>query len=103
MALIGAPIVPSKKKTFGGAVDRIPYVECDPQGFNPQVALCQASGIEAYPTWVIDGEIYLGVQPLGTLARLSGFEQPAVKPAAKGEDSPASGASGASDGYSPAR
>lgn len=66
-----------QKDYFGGSASRLPYVECDPEGFGAQVALCDAAGVEAYPTWVIEGERYLGAQPLGELATLSGFESPA--------------------------
>ncbi len=63
-----------QKDYFGGAVSRIPYIECDLEGINNEAALCQEMGITAYPTWIIEGEYYLGAQPLGKLARLSGFE-----------------------------
>ncbi|MEL6159441.1 MAG: hypothetical protein AAGJ95_11140 [Cyanobacteria bacterium J06554_11] len=63
-----------QKDAFGGAVSQIPYVECDLQGFHSQAELCAEKGIAAYPTWIIEGEYYLGSQPLGRLARLSGFE-----------------------------
>ncbi|MEL6854747.1 MAG: hypothetical protein AAFO83_06510 [Cyanobacteria bacterium J06607_13] len=63
-----------QKDYFGGAVSQIPYVECDAEGFNSQAELCAEKGIAAYPTWIIDGEYYPGAQPLGRLARLSGFE-----------------------------
>lgn len=65
-----------QKKYFRGAATRLPYVECDAEGLNAEVALCQAAGIDAYPTWVIDGEYYFGAQPLRKLATLSGFEDP---------------------------
>ncbi len=35
---------------------------------------CLSSGIESYPTWIIDGGRYEGVLTLERLARLSGFE-----------------------------
>jgi len=63
-----------QKDYFGGAVGRIPYIECDPEGINNEAALCQQMGITAYPTWIIEDEYYLGAQPLPKLARLSGFE-----------------------------
>lgn len=68
-----------QKDDFGGAANHIPYIECDPEGFDARPELCQAEEIEAYPTWVIGGDRYLGTQKLGKLARLSGFEQPAVR------------------------
>ncbi|MGD1898353.1 MAG: glutaredoxin family protein [Phormidesmis sp.] len=63
-----------QKDYFGGAVNRIPYVECDPEGIDNESERCVQMGITAYPTWVIDGEYYLGTQPLITLEKLSGFE-----------------------------
>lgn len=68
------PHCATQKTYFGGAAGRLPYVECDPEGFDPQVERCQQASISAYPTWVINGEYYSGSQPLGKLARLSGFE-----------------------------
>lgn len=65
-----------QKDYFGGSASRLPYVECDPEGFGAQAALCDEVGIEAYPTWVIEGDRYLGAQPLSQLATLSGFESP---------------------------
>lgn len=70
------PYCAAQKEYFGGAADQIPYVECDPEGFGAQVELCDAARIESYPTWIIKGEYYLGAQPPGELARLSGFEPP---------------------------
>ncbi|MBX2864145.1 MAG: hypothetical protein KTR27_11355 [Leptolyngbyaceae cyanobacterium MAG.088] len=63
-----------QKQLFGDAARSIPYVECDPRGVNAQVNLCNTAGINAYPTWEINGEFYLGAQPLKQLAILSGFE-----------------------------
>ncbi|MBE9059888.1 hypothetical protein IQ256_02630 [cf. Phormidesmis sp. LEGE 11477] len=68
------PHCATQKKYFGGAADQLPYVECDANGINAEVELCRTAGIEAYPTWVIEGEYYLGAQPLKKLAALSGFE-----------------------------
>ncbi len=68
------PHCATQKKYFGGAASRIPYIECDEKGLNAQVELCQVAEIEAYPTWIIEGEYYLGAQPLRRLAELSGFD-----------------------------
>lgn len=72
------PHCAAQKEYFGAAAGQLPYVECDPEGFNAQPDLCQAEGIEAYPTWIIDGQRYLGSQTLGKLARLSGLEGEAI-------------------------
>ena len=75
-----------QKKVFGTAEALLPYVECDARGVNPQVDLCNAVGIGAYPTWQIDGEFYLGVQPIWRLAVISGFEETS-EPAETNDDS----------------
>ncbi|MGB3299543.1 MAG: hypothetical protein WBA76_14865 [Phormidesmis sp.] len=71
-----------QKNYFGAAADRLPYIECDPQGYDPQPDLCAQMGIEAYPTWVINGEYYVGTQLPGKLAALSGFELASAQPPA---------------------
>lgn len=73
-----------QKQLFGN--EPIPYVECDARGVNAQVALCDAAGINAYPTWQIQGEFYLGAQPLKQLAILSGFEPTGEQPNLETED-----------------
>lgn len=73
------PYSAAQKDSFASAINRVPYVECDGGGYNAQPETCQAAGIAVYPTWVIGGDHYAGVQRLGKLARLSGFNQPAVK------------------------
>ena len=64
-----------QKQAFGHAVDLVPYIECDARGVSPQVDDCNAVGIAAYPTWLIDGEFHVGRQSLNQLAVLSGFEE----------------------------
>lgn len=64
-----------QKQAFGHAVDSVPYIECDARGVNPQVDECNAVGIAAYPTWLINGEVYVGRQSLNQLAVLSSFEK----------------------------
>ncbi|MGB7087785.1 MAG: hypothetical protein WBD47_19665 [Phormidesmis sp.] len=68
------PHCATQKDYFAGAVEHIPYIECDPEGYNTQSDLCMQIGIEAYPTWIIEGDRYLGALPLSELAALSGFE-----------------------------
>jgi len=68
------PHCATQKSYFGGAASRVPYVECDLEGVNSQSALCNEMGITAYPTWIIEGEYYLGAHSLAKLGRLSGFE-----------------------------
>lgn len=69
------PHCAEQKKLFDGSVDRLPYVECSPGGPNaPQAQVCRDKDIESYPTWIINGQRYTGVQPLDTLAQLTNFQ-----------------------------
>lgn len=64
-----------QKQLFGKeAVSKLPYIECDSSGKNPQPELCQAANIQGYPTWEIKGEQYSGVRQLEDLARLSEYK-----------------------------
>lgn len=58
---------------FGEAFDTINYVECDARGENAQPQLCIDAGIEGFPTWDINGELYPGLRSLEELAELSGY------------------------------
>lgn len=68
------PHCAEQKSLFGSAAASLPYVECDPQGSNPQPDLCQAKNIQGYPSWEIDGQLYTGVKSLEELAQLSQFK-----------------------------
>jgi uncharacterized membrane protein len=68
------PHCQEQKQLFGQqAFAIINYIECDPQGKNPQPQLCQAAGITGYPTWEIQGELYPGRLSLEKLADLSRY------------------------------
>jgi len=68
------PHCKAQKKLFGDAFKYVTYVDCDPGApRNSNPALCKAKGIRKYPTWIISGRRYLGVQPLSELEYLSGF------------------------------
>lgn len=67
------PHCQDQKAMFGDALSEIDYVECDPEGDNAQPQLCTDAEIEGYPTWIIDGQKYPGVQSLERLAELSGY------------------------------
>lgn len=64
-----------QKQLFGKEAFRvINYVECAPEGKNPQVELCQKSGLKGYPTWEINGKLLEGgAKPLDELATASGY------------------------------
>jgi uncharacterized membrane protein/glutaredoxin len=69
------PHCAEQKELFDGSVNRIPYVECSPGGPNaPQAEVCSNKNIQSYPTWIIDGQRYTGVQALDALAQLSHFQ-----------------------------
>jgi uncharacterized membrane protein/glutaredoxin len=64
-----------QKQLFGREAVRasLPYVECNSEGKNAQVELCQKEGVKSFPTWSIKGQKYSGVQRLEKLAELSGY------------------------------
>ena len=69
------PHCAEQKKLFGTSVKRLPYVECSPGGPNaPSAPICQEKNINSYPTWIINGQRYTGVQPLDALAQMSNFK-----------------------------
>ncbi|MDB9312515.1 hypothetical protein PN462_05310 [Spirulina sp. CS-785/01] len=66
-----------QKERFGNAASRLNaeiYVECDPRGENPQTQLCIDKKVQGFPSWEINGEMYMGVKSLSELAELSGFD-----------------------------
>jgi glutaredoxin len=69
------PYCNKQKELFGEqAMSQINYIECDPQGKNPQLDLCQKSQVEGFPTWEINGRQYPGVQSLDRLADVSNYQ-----------------------------
>lgn len=56
------------------AFAEINYVECDPQGENPQRDVCVAAKIQSFPTWEIDGKFYPGTKTAAELAKLSNYQ-----------------------------
>ncbi len=68
------PFCAEQKEMFGDAAAELPYVECDPDGENPEPERCAAQDLEGYPSWEIDGELYTGMLSLQELAELSDFE-----------------------------
>lgn len=64
-----------QKEYFGSNAAELRYVECGVQGdYRAQQKICEEAGILAYPTWVINGKKYMGVQTLSQLAALTGCE-----------------------------
>jgi uncharacterized membrane protein/glutaredoxin len=58
------------------AFKELTYVECDPQGNNSQTQACVDAKIQSFPTWVINGKTYPGVQLPEKLAEISGYKGP---------------------------
>ena len=59
----------NQKQLFGEHFEKVKFVNCDESR-----DLCVLAGIEAYPTWIIDGEKHLGTKSLGNLGILTGCE-----------------------------
>ncbi|HYW18986.1 MAG TPA: vitamin K epoxide reductase family protein [Nodularia sp. (in: cyanobacteria)] len=51
-------------------------VECAGDSPKGQPEVCQAAKIEGFPSWIIKGQIYSGVQNLDQLAKISGYTGP---------------------------
>eukprot|EP00956_Cyclotella_meneghiniana_P045307 scaffold362555_cov113-Cyclotella_meneghiniana.AAC.3 len=52
------------------AMQSIPYVECDREGYNNQRDLCKERGLPGYPTWEIGGELFPGERSLDELREI---------------------------------
>lgn len=65
------PHCTQQKAMFKDSLNYVHYVECAKSG-GGQTAECNAVGIEAYPTWIINGQKYLGAKTLEELAQLTG-------------------------------
>lgn len=69
------PNCTAQKKAFGASAERLPYVECSPNGRNGGVAFeCTSAGIGGYPTWIIDGMPYTEVIEPERLAGMTGYD-----------------------------
>ncbi|MBR9683089.1 hypothetical protein GOV03_00955 [Candidatus Woesearchaeota archaeon] len=60
------PHCKNQKELFGDSFKQVDYIDCD-----KRKSECAQAGIKGYPTWIIEGEKYPGVQQLGKLATLS--------------------------------
>ncbi|MDY6769434.1 MAG: hypothetical protein SVU88_00510 [Candidatus Nanohaloarchaea archaeon] len=66
-----------QKALFGDAMQYVDYVECSPDGKSaPRAEVCNQKGISSYPTWIIDGERYTGVQSFQDLAAATSCSLP---------------------------
>ncbi len=69
------PVCQQQKAMFEASADRLPYVECTPNGRNGvHNFACVANEIKDYPTWIIDGRRHTGIIPVAELASMSRFE-----------------------------
>lgn len=69
------PHCAEQKEMFGSSVKRLPYVECSPGGAGTSPApVCTEAKVESYPTWVINGQRYVGTQSLENLAQASKYK-----------------------------
>ena len=64
-----------QKQLFGKqAVKELKVVECAKDGKNNQFELCRSKGIEGFPSWEINGEIYSGTRDLNDLAIMTSYK-----------------------------
>jgi uncharacterized membrane protein len=64
-----------QKESFGASAHRVPYIECSPGGpKGPSARACVEAGIKTYPTWIINGQRYVGTQSLENLAQYSQYK-----------------------------
>ena len=68
------PRCQEQKALFGASEKHLPYVECSPSGrTGPQNSVCVAKNVTNYPTWIIDGRRFTGLQTIPSLEKVSGF------------------------------
>ncbi|MCA1779531.1 MAG: vitamin K epoxide reductase family protein [Xanthomonadaceae bacterium] len=71
------PNCQQQRRLFGRSADRLPYVECSPEGRGGRIAFeCVANDITGYPTWIIDGRRFQQVLTPEQLALHSDFDYP---------------------------
>lgn len=64
-----------QKRLFGTSAERLPYIECTPDGRNGLLArVCIEEKINRYPTWIIRGQRYSQMLNIEELTRLSRFK-----------------------------
>ena len=74
------PHCTEQKELFGPSSSRVPYIECSPGGPRaPQAQACNEAGIKSYPTWIINGQRYSGIQSLDSLAQYSNYKSAGAK------------------------
>jgi uncharacterized membrane protein/glutaredoxin len=56
------------------AFSKVNYIECAPEGENPQPDVCRAAKIESFPTWEINGKLEPGIKTPQELAASSNYQ-----------------------------
>jgi len=65
----------NQSELFGKqAYKELNVVECARDGINSQTELCIDKKIGGFPTWEINGKLFLGVLSLKELSKLTGFK-----------------------------
>ena len=65
----------NQSELFGKQAYReLNVVECARDGINSQTKLCIDKKIKGFPTWEINGKLFLGVLSLKELSKLAGFK-----------------------------
>ena len=57
------------------AYKELNVVECARDGKNSQTQLCIDKNIKGFPSWEINGKIFLGIQTLKELSSLTGYKK----------------------------
>ncbi len=64
----------NQSELFGKqAYKELNVVECARDGINSQTQLCIDKEIKGFPTWEINGKLFLGVLSLSELSKLTGY------------------------------
>ena len=65
----------NQSELFGKqAYEELDVVECARDGINSQTQLCVDKKIKGFPTWEINGKLFLGVLSLKELSRLTEYK-----------------------------
>ena len=64
----------SKTAFWKKAVEELIIIECAKDGKDNKYNLCQQKGIEGFPSWEINDEIYSGTVSLNELAEMTNYD-----------------------------
>jgi len=68
------PHCQEQKALFGPSAERLPYVECSPNGPNaPAAPVCVAMGVNSFPTWFFGTERHVGNLTVDELAQKTAY------------------------------